>query len=372
MNATDARFESEDLRCMARALQLAERGYFSTKPNPRVGCVITQNGAIVGEGFHYRAGGPHAEVNAIAAAGENTRGATAYVSLEPCCHQGRTPPCTDALIAAGVARVVYAAGDPNPKVAGSGGDRLRAAGVQVDVGVMAEQATAVNRGFFRRMAQGVPFVTVKLGMTLDAKIALESGASQWITGAAARADVQRLRAASGAVVTGVGTVMADNPALNVRDSRFDIGGVQPLRVVLDSRLRTPPSSQLFQVDGKCLIFTKRLDRAKVDALQTAGASIERCQARGEGLDISAVLTRLAEIEINDVLVESGPTLAGAFIREGLFDELIVYVAPKLFGDSARDGFILPAPFAVENARELEFVEIRQVESDLRITLKPRH
>ncbi len=220
---------------MTRAIELARKGYYSARPNPRVGCLLTKAGEVVGEGFHYRAGEPHAEIMALRSARERARGATAYVTLEPCCHHGRTPPCTHALIEAGVSRVVYASGDPNPRVAGGGVAQLNAAGVEVGAPILTAEAERLNRGFFRRMRDGVPFVTVKVGMSLDAKIALESGESRWITSAAARADVQRLRAESGAVVTGVGTVIADDPALTVRDARFDIAGLQPLRVILDSR-----------------------------------------------------------------------------------------------------------------------------------------
>ncbi len=361
--------DAEDYKFMARALALAAQGYYSTRPNPRVGCVVTSNGNVVGEGFHYRAGEPHAEVNALRAAGVHARGATVYVSLEPCCHQGRTPPCTDALIEAGVRRVVYAASDPNPRVAGNGESQLRAAGIDVRASVMAEAAAEVNRGFMHRMRDGLPFVTLKTGMTMDAKIALESGASQWITSASARADVQRLRAASGAIVTGVGTVVADDPALTVRDERFDTAGMQPLRVILDTHLRTPTSSKIFRGAGETLVFTGSQDGRLADALIAQGAIVEECPVVATGLDLNAVLRRLAEREVNDVLVEAGPGINGAFIHQGLFDEIIVYVAPKLFGNTATDAFVLPAIPTIDMAVKLTYENVRIIGSDLRLTMR---
>jgi len=364
------RIDTDDYRFMARALELAERGYYSTRPNPRVGCVVAKGGLIVGEGFHYRAGEPHAEVNALGDAAHDARGATVYVTLEPCSHHGRTPPCTDALISAGVARVVYAAGDPNPRVGGRGARKLREAGIEVTDSIMADQAVVLNRGFFRRMRDGVPFVSVKLGMTIDAKVALESGASKWITSPAARADVQRLRAASDAIVTGVGTVVADDPALTVRDQRFDTGGLQPLRVILDTDLRVSPSSRIFCAPGETLVFTASDDMAAAEALRNKGASVEQCPRTPDGLDLAAILRRLGEREVNEVLVEAGPTVAGAFMQSGLFDELILYMAPRIFGERARDAFQIPPPLSVDSAIAFEFVDLRRVGSDLRVTLKP--
>jgi diaminohydroxyphosphoribosylaminopyrimidine deaminase / 5-amino-6-(5-phosphoribosylamino)uracil reductase len=369
--AAETRTATDDHRIMARALQLARQGYYSARPNPRVGCVVTKDGRIVGEGYHYRAGEPHAEVNALREAGDAARGGTAYVTLEPCCHRGRTSPCTGALIAARVARVVYATGDPNPRVAGRGARQLRAAGIEVTDSVMADQAVVLNRGFFRRMRDGVPFVSIKIGMTMDGKVALESGASQWITSAPARADVQRLRAASGAILTGVETVIADDPSLTVRDERFDIGGRQPLRVILDTRARVPPSSRIFRQPGETLVFTVNDGDKAVDALAAVGAIVEHAPRSPAGLDLEAILRRLAVREINDVLIEAGPRIVGGFIREGLFDELLIYVAPTIFGDSARDAFKLPLLTSLDSATALEFVDIRRVGADLRVTLQPR-
>ncbi|HJP37159.1 MAG: bifunctional diaminohydroxyphosphoribosylaminopyrimidine deaminase/5-amino-6-(5-phosphoribosylamino)uracil reductase RibD [Gammaproteobacteria bacterium] len=369
--AEDPRTDSDDYRFMARAFELARRAYYSARPNPRVGCVLAKDSRIIGEGFHYRAGEAHAEVNALREAGDAARGGTAYTTLEPCSHQGRTPPCSSALIEAGVARVVYAVGDPDPRVAGRGAHQLRAAGIRVSDSIMAEEAVTLNRGFFRRMRDRVPMVRVKIGMTLDAKIALQNGASQWITSAEARADGQRLRAESGAILTGVGTVIADDPALTVRDDRFDLGGRQPLRVVLDTNLRVPPSSRVFREAGETRVLSVIDQGGAADALRTVGASVKRCPESPEGLNLEAVLRHLGECEINDVLVEAGPTVVSAFLQGGLCDELIVYTAPRIFGDSARDSFRLPPPVGLNTAAALEFVDSRRVGPDLRITLKPR-
>lgn len=355
---------------MARALQLAERGYYSAKPNPRVGCVIVRDDQIVGEGYHYAAGMPHAEIEALGSTSD-PRGATAYVTLEPCCHHGRTPPCADALIEAGIARVVYAIGDPNPRVDGGGAARLRAAGIEVRSGIMAAAAERLNRGFFRRMSGGVPFVTVKLGMSVDARTALPSGESQWITAPPARADVQRLRAGAGAILTGSGTVVADDPSLAVRDERFDIAGRQPVRVILDSALRSRPPLKLFETPGEVLVLTANRDPDAAAALRVAGAEIEYVPRAEHGLDLGAVLECLAARSVNEVLVEAGPTLAAAFIDGGFADEIITYVAPKILGADARSAFALPAPRTLADARELEFVDVRQVGADLRLTLAPR-
>ena len=362
--------DARDFEFMARALQLAERGYYSAKPNPRVGCVLVRDDRIIGEGYHYAAGKPHAEIEALRDTSE-PRGATAYVTLEPCCHHGRTPPCADALIEAGIARVVYAVGDPNPRVDGGGAARLVAAGVEVRAGVMAEAAERLNRGFFRRMRAGVPFVTVKLGMSLDARTALPTGESQWITSPCARNDVQRLRAEAGAIVTGRGTIVADDPSLTVRDRRFDIAGVQPLRVILDSELRTKPPLKLFETPGEVLVFTASDDAKAAAAFQDAGADVERVPRVDRGLDLAVILQRLAARNINDVLVEAGPTLAAAFIAGECADEIVAYVAPKILGDNAMSAFAMSAPASLGLVRNLEFVDVRQLGGDLRLTLAPR-
>lgn len=368
----------DDLRQMARALQLARRGRYTTQPNPRVGCVLLRDGVVVGEGWHERAGTPHAEVHALRAAGERARGATAYVTLEPCSHHGRTPPCADALTAAGVARVVVAMVDPNPLVAGQGLAKLRAAGITVEVGVLAVEALALNEGFVRRMTTGRPLVRLKLAQSLDGRTAMRSGESQWITGPAARRDVQRLRAQSGAVITGVETVLADDPALNVRvadwsDWPADVAPVQPLRVVLDSRLRTPTTSRLFRTDGPVVIatVTESVDAQPdaVAALRAAGAEVWALPAdTGGRVNLAALLDRLGHAQVNEALVETGPTLAGAFVAQGLVDELVLYQAPTLLGSDARPLLDLPLTRMAEQ-RRLRILDRRQVGDDLKLVLR---
>ncbi|GIX22507.1 MAG: riboflavin biosynthesis protein RibD [Gammaproteobacteria bacterium] len=371
-------FDAADHAHMARALQLAARGLYGTDPNPRVGCVLVRDGRIVGEGWHARAGAAHAEAVALAAAGEAARGATAYVTLEPCAHHGRTPPCCAALVAAGVARVVCAVQDPDPRVNGRGIAALREAGVRVESGLLAAEARALNPGFFSRLERGRPWLRIKLGMTLDGRTALANGASRWITGEPARRDVQRWRARSSAIVTGVGTVLADDPALTVRAEQW-AGAVdeappsdrQPLRVVLDSRLRTPPTARLLQGPGEALIVTTRADAGRAAALRSERVEVVTLPADADGRPrLADLMAVLAEGGINEVLVESGPTLAGAFWRAGLVDELLLYVAPRLFGDSARGAFDLPAFAGVDEAPALEYIDLRPVGRDLRILARP--
>jgi diaminohydroxyphosphoribosylaminopyrimidine deaminase/5-amino-6-(5-phosphoribosylamino)uracil reductase len=362
---------------MARAITLARRGLFTTDPNPRVGCLLVRAGRVVGEGFHRRAGEPHAERNALVRAGAAARGATAYVSLEPCCHQGRTPPCTQGLIEAGVVRVVAAMTDPDPRVAGQGLERLRAAGIAVEQGLLEVEARALNPGFVKRMEQGRPYVRCKLAMSLDGRTAMASGESQWITSPAARADVQRLRARSSAIVTGVETVLADDPSLNVRLGAAELPGMepgetvrQPLRVVLDSRLRMPPTARLLALPGRTLVLHAGERTAGADALAATGAElIQLPEARGR-VDLAAALALLAEREINEVLLETGPTLAGAALARGLIDELIVYLAPHVMGDGARGLFHLPGLERMGQRIGLQIDDIRAVGSDWRITAHP--
>lgn len=358
---------SDDYRHMARALTLARRGLFSTDPNPRVGCVLVRDGAIVGESWHQRAGEPHAEVNALEMAGERARGATAYVTLEPCCHYGRTPPCTDALLAAGIARLVAAMSDPNPQVAGKGLTILRDAGVAVECGLLETEARALNPGFIRRMTEGRPFVRVKLAMSLDGRTALASGESQWLTGDAARRDVQRLRARASAILTGSSTVLADDPGLNVRLPEVER---QPLRVILDTALRVPPTAKTLYLPGSVLIFTAVADPASQMPLRAAGADVAVVPQVGSRLDLGAVMTELARRECNEIHVECGPTLAGALLRARLMDELVIYMAPLLLGDKARGLFQLPELTQMSERTELEMVEMRAVGRDWRLTLRP--
>ncbi|MSR13002.1 MAG: bifunctional diaminohydroxyphosphoribosylaminopyrimidine deaminase/5-amino-6-(5-phosphoribosylamino)uracil reductase RibD [Gammaproteobacteria bacterium] len=356
---------------MARALRLAMRGLNTTRPNPRVGCVIVKDGAIVGEGFHARAGGPHAEVVALAAAGAAANGATVYVTLEPCCHYGRTPPCAHALVAANVARVVYAVQDPNPRVAGGGAAHLAAAGIAIAGGLLSTEATASNRGFFMRQHHQRPWVQVKLAMSLDGKIALADGRSQWITGSAARADVQRLRAAAGAILTGSGTVLVDDPRLNVRDPRFEVGATPPPRLILDTELRTPPEARLFTVPGEIRLFTAHVPGSRWDTLVARGAIIEELpRGHTHGLDLAALMARLHTLEVNELLVEAGPTLVGALLDLGCVDELVLYVAPVLLGAAARAAFTLVEPLSLDLATRFRVVQATTVGIDQRLILQP--
>jgi len=361
---------ADDHRYMADALRLAARGLCSTRPNPRVGCVIVRDGEVVGTGYHHHAGGPHAEVVALGEAGAASAGATAYVTLEPCNHHGRTPPCVDALIAARVARVVYACDDPHPRVAGQGAARLRAAGITVEAGPLGDAARELNRGFMSRFGRGRPFVTLKVGMSLDGKTALANGRSQWITGSAARADVQRLRARSCGVLTGIGTVLADDPALTVRDPRFDIGGVPPSRVVLDASLRLDAGAQLFATRGPVLVFTASEDAGRREMLRAAGARLETVAASRGGVDLPAVLARLGELAFNELLVECGPRLAGALLEAGLVDELVCYVAPRILGSGARSAFALADFAALDSCPGFDIVETGRIGPDLRIVARP--
>ena len=355
---------------MALALEAAEGGRYSTRPNPRVGCVLVRDGSLVSSGFHHHAGGPHAERVALAAAGSRARGSTAYVTLEPCCHHGRTPPCTEGLLEAGVTRVVYAAGDPNPKVAGGGARALQAAGVAVTGEVLGEASRALNRGFFARHERGRPWLVLKLGMSMDGRTALANGASQWITDEPARTDVQRLRAESCAVMTGIGTVLADDPRLDVRDPRFDLGGRPPLRVVLDAGLRTPSSARILGQDGACVVFTASHDHARIRLLAAAGAQVEQVGCQSGKLDLRAVLARLAAMEVNELLVEAGPRLAASLLEESLIDQLIVYLAPLVLGEDSRAAFATRGLASLADAQRWHFADCTPVGRDLRLLLEP--
>lgn len=364
-------FSAEDHARMARALELAARGLYSTPPNPSVGCVIVRDGQVRGEGFHRRAGEAHAEVIALEAAGASARGSTAYVSLEPCAHRGRTPPCVDALIAAGVARVVAATGDPNPSVSGGGLARLAAAGIEVGCGLLESAALELNRGFMSRMRRGRPWVTLKTAASLDGRTALANGASRWITGPAARADVQRLRARSSAILTGVGTVCADDPELTVRDESLATLGRRPLRVVLDPGLRIPSQSRLLQGPAPTLIFAG--EATSGSAVGGAGPQLrlDTLPAGEGGLDLGAALTRLAALECNEVLVEAGPKLTGSLLREGLVDEWVLYLAATVLGDAARPLAALPELHSMSERWRFQWRDVRQVGEDLRLTLGPQ-
>lgn len=363
---------------MARAIRLARLGLFTTDPNPRVGCVLVKNGELVAEGWHRKAGEPHAERIALAAAGSRAAGATAYVTLEPCCHHGRTPPCSDALIEAGVERVVVAMQDPNPLVAGQGLEQLRSAGIDVITGVLGNEAAKLNPGFIKRMSRGMPYVRCKLAMSLDGRTAMASGESKWITSEASRRDVHRLRARSSAVVTGIGTVLADDPAMTVRLPVDALDGLeqeedilQPLRVVLDTRLSMPPDARILRQPGETIIVTTSDDEAAADSLMAAGATLLR-QDHSDEIDLEAVLVHLAELGINEVLIESGATLAGAAVAAGLVDELLIYLAPHLMGDAARGLLHLPGIGTMEQRIELSLSDLRQIGPDIRLTMTPRN
>ncbi len=370
-------FTPDDHRHMARALELAERGLYTTHPNPRVGCVLVRDGRVVGEGWHRRAGGPHAEVEALSVAGADARGATVYLTLEPCAHHGRTPPCADALIAAGVARVIAAMEDPNPLVSGKGCARLRAAGIAVVTGLMGTAARALNPGFITRMTRRRPWVRLKVAASLDGAVALASGESRWITGSAARADVQRWRARSGAVVTGIGTVLADDPRLDVRvesgvfpEHAIDCGIPQPLRVVVDSRLRFSAQARMLDVPGEVWVATA-VRAPFPEALIARGVQLVSLpEARGR-VDLAALTGRLAQAGVNEMLVEAGPGLAGAFLDAGLVDELVWYVAPHLLGASARGALAIETRTAMRERIDLEWLDAVRVGEDLRVTMRPR-
>lgn len=350
---------------MAQALRLAELGLYSTSPNPRVGCVLVADEKMIGSGWHQRAGEPHAEVHALLEAGDKARGATAFVTLEPCSHHGKTPPCADGLIAAGVSRVVIAVQDPNPKVAGEGIAKLRAAGIAVDCGLMEAAARELNIGFFARMTRGTPWLRSKIAMSLDGRTALANGVSKWITGEAARKDVQHWRARSCAVMTGIATVLADDARLNVRDITIER---QPLRVVLDSKLRMPLTARMLQ-GGDVLIYTAVRDTEKISALVNAGALVSVLPNGSGQVDLPAMLRDLAQRGCNEVLVEAGSTLNGAMLHAGLVDELVLYIAPQLLGDKARGMAQLGELTGLDQRINLKWQDVRQVGNDLRISAK---
>lgn len=356
-------FLPADYTYMAQALQLAEKGLYSTSPNPRVGCVVVRDGEVVGSGWHQRAGGPHAEINALTAAGSAARGAVAYVTLEPCSHHGKTPPCGNALIAAGIKRVIMAMEDPNPLVAGKGAALLRQAGVEVIAGLMETQAKALNAGFILRMTQQRPWVRLKIAASLDGKTALNNGASQWITSEPARRDGHRLRARSCAVLTGIGTVLADNPELNVR---YVETPRQPLRVILDSDLRIPADAKVLRT-GRALIFTASPSDEKITVLRGLGANVIPLPGTDGKVDLAKMMQALASLEINELLVEAGSRLNGAFIQAGLVDELVIYLAPYLIGDAARGMAQLPELAFLQEKRALTVHDIRSVGPDIRIS-----
>lgn len=367
MTVKTVTWTTPDYRFMARAIRLAAHGLNSTQPNPRVGCVLVQGDQIVGEGWHEAAGAPHAEVHALEQAGTAAAGATCYVSLEPCSHHGRTPPCTEALIRAGVGRVIAAMKDPDPRMGGQSLAQLEKAGIVTGHGLLEGQASELNRGYIRRLTTGLPYVCCKQAVSLDGRTAMASGESKWITGEAARLDVQRLRARSCAVMTGIGTVLQDDPRLDVR--HVSLPHRQPLRVILDRELRLPAEARMLTVPGRVLVFTHSDNSYKHGVLKHGGAEIIMM---GEEGFLAGVIHYLAEREqINEVLVEAGPTLTGALLLDGLIDELILYQAPIIMGDSARGLFHLPQLQNMQDRIELTLLESRRVGYDMRLRLAVR-
>jgi len=352
---------------MARALLLAERGVFTTAPNPRVGCVIVKNEVIIAEGWHHRAGEAHAEVNALLQLNQReANGADCYITLEPCSHDGKTPPCCDAIIKAGIKRVIIAMKDPNPMVAGRGIEKLKQVGIVVVLGVLEEQAEKLNQGFCQRMRMGRPYIRSKLAMSVDGKTAMASGESQWITSQDARQDVQKLRAQSSVILTGIGTVLTDDPSLSVRPGDWYPQGElvrQPLRVVIDSNLRIPLNAKILNSEAETLVVSIKPSDKK-------GVNVMVIQADRGHVDLKKLMNRLAEREINDVMVEAGSKLNGALVQAGLVDELVIYMAPKLLGDSAQGLFHLPALQKMSQNIALNITDIRAVGSDWRITASP--
>jgi len=367
---------SNDLNYMLEAIQLAKKGWYTTSPNPRVGCVLVKENTIIGRGWHQCAGQPHAEINALVDTNNQAEGATAYVTLEPCSHFGKTPPCCDALIKAKVKRVVIAMLDPNPLVAGQGAQRLKDAGIEVISGVLKKEAEALNRGFIKRMTDKRPFVRCKMAASLDGQTALASGESQWITSPQARQDVQRLRAESCAILTGIGTVLADNPSMTVRDDTFNLIQ-QPARIIVDSQLRILPSATILQQPGQVHIFTsekamsgdvKQSDKYK-QILQT-GALVHTVGQNNSGLNLEQILNKLAQLQFNEVLLESGKTLAGSMISANFVDELLIYLAPKLMGSGGRGMFDLSAIVTMQDVLDLQIKDVRSIGKDIRITALP--
>lgn len=363
-------FTKADHEYMSLALRLAEQGLYSTTPNPRVGCVLVNNGQIIGQGAHLKAGEPHAEIMALRDAEAKfptlIEGADAYVTLEPCSHFGRTPPCADALIKAGVNRVIAAIKDPNPQVAGNGLARLAAAGIKTEHGLMEAQAQELNAGFISRMTKNKPFMRVKIAASLDGRTALANGESKWITGEAARQDVQHWRARSCAILTGIGTVLADDPQMNVRNI---VNARQPLRVVVDSKLRISPQAKILE-GGNTLIAYVSDTENKADALSKAGAALIKVESSDGKVCLKQLLRHLAERGINEVMVEAGQTLNGALFALHLVDEFLFYYAPTLLGADARGMLAFPQLKNMQDRTQLSMIDLRQFGQDIRFRAKP--
>jgi diaminohydroxyphosphoribosylaminopyrimidine deaminase/5-amino-6-(5-phosphoribosylamino)uracil reductase len=362
-------FNAEDHRHMGEALRLAEQGLYTTDPNPRVGAVVVKDGKVIGRGFHKIAGEAHAEVRALQEAGPAAKGATLYVTLEPCAHEGKTPPCAHAVVKAGVTRVVAAMTDPNPLVSGKGFEILKAAGIVADEGIMAAQAKALNPGFISRMTRGRPWVRTKLAASIDGRTALANGESKWISCDASREDVHRWRARSSAVLTGIGTLLADDPTFTVR-----LPGEwrQPMKVIVDTNLSTPVSAKIFQRNPDLVYIATGVDDPEEhEPLNAIGANIQVFPERCGFMDLKAILETMAELECNEVLMEAGAGMNGALLEAGLVDELILYMCPSLLGDKARGMFSLPGISSMNERRELEIADARMFDKDLRLILRPK-
>ncbi len=353
---------NQDAIFMATAIKIAKKGCFTTDPNPSVGCLLVLNGEVIAKGWHVKAGSDHAEVDALKQVA-NVKGATAYVTLEPCSHYGKTGPCCEALVAAGIKRVVVAMQDPNPLVGGKGIKKMQEAGLIVECGVLQQDAEALNQGYIKRMTTGLPFVRSKLGMSLDGRTAMASGDSQWITSSQSRRDVQSLRAKSSAVLTGINTVLADDPSLNVR---LDIEVKQPVRVVLDSLLQMPLTAKMLTLAGESWILTTRDDEKKIIELEAAGCQVFQIKNNERRLDLEAVMVFLGEKQINTVLVEAGAILNGALLKQDLVDEWVVYMAPCILGNQGRGLFHLPEMQTMDDKKQLKITNVRQVGPDLRL------
>ncbi len=372
-----------DVFFMQKAIDLARKGLYSTKPNPAVGCVLVKDGIIAGEGWHQKAGQPHAERVALANAGEKAQGSTAYVTLEPCSHFGRTPPCADGLIEAKVARVVVAMRDPNPLVAGQGIQRIENAGIEVVVGVLEAEAKAINLGFIRKMEKQLPFVRLKMASSLDGRTAMNNGESHWITGEESRREVHKMRALSGALITGIGTVLADDPSLTVRLTDEELAALNltqenchPIRVVLDPNLSMPTDAKMLSLPGRTILMTSKetTDRAPelVEILHNQGIEMVAVSAQDDHLDIESILRYLAEVEdINDVMVESGAIVAGAFMQSGLVNELHSFIAPSLMGNAAKPMFVLPGIDSMEQKMNFQIQSMDRFGDDVRLILVPK-
>jgi diaminohydroxyphosphoribosylaminopyrimidine deaminase/5-amino-6-(5-phosphoribosylamino)uracil reductase len=361
-------FSAEDNRHMAEALRLAELGLYTTDPNPRVGAVVVKDGKVVGRGFHKLAGEAHAEVLALQEAGAAAKGATLYVTLEPCAHEGKTPPCADAVVKSGVARVVAAMTDPNPLVSGKGFEKLKAAGIRAEEGLMAPQAKALNPGFISRMTRGRPWVRTKLAASMDGRTALANGESKWISCDASREDVHRWRARSSAVLTGIGTLLADDPTFTVR-----LPGKwrQPMKVIVDTNLSTPANAKVFALNPDLVYIATGVDDPEEhEPLNAIGANVQVFPERRGFMDLKSILETLAELECNEVLMEAGAGMNGALLEAGLVDELILYMCPSLLGDKARGMFSLPGISSMDERRGLEIVDARMFDKDLRLILRP--